>query len=81
MNVRFKGDVLIILDAHIDCLEGWMEPILNRIANDRSVIVTPFVNAIDLTGMGLIQMQMYEYHFGWDWHFLFKGYFTLSFQR
>lgn len=71
--------MLIFLDAHVDCLEGWLEPILNRIANDRSVIAVPHVNAVDLWDQGLIRMQTHEYHFGWDWDLMFKGYFPNGF--
>lgn len=49
-----------------------MEPILNRIANDRSVIAVPLVNHISLDNMGLI--QTYEFHFGWNWDLMFRGY-------
>ncbi|XP_031629385.1 polypeptide N-acetylgalactosaminyltransferase 13-like [Contarinia nasturtii] len=41
-----KGNILTFLDAHMECTEGWLQPILSRIANDRSVVVVPLIDAI-----------------------------------
>lgn len=32
-----KGEVITFLDAHCECTEGWLEPLLARIAEDRYV--------------------------------------------
>lgn len=40
------GSVLIFLDAHIECTDGWIEPLLTRISSDRSVVAVPMVNRI-----------------------------------
>ncbi|KAI6648354.1 hypothetical protein LOD99_12163 [Oopsacas minuta] len=41
------GEVLIILDSHCECYEGWLEPLLDRIQTDRKVAVTPDITTID----------------------------------
>ncbi|KAF7646398.1 hypothetical protein LDENG_00187900 [Lucifuga dentata] len=47
-----EGDVVAILDAHIEVHVQWAEPLLTRIKEDRTVILTPVfdkVNYDDLT--------------------------------
>lgn len=34
-----KGQVITFLDAHCECTEGWLEPLLARIATNRYLIL------------------------------------------
>lgn len=66
-----QGNVLIFLDAHIECTEGWLRPILSRIASDRSVVVVPIIDAIDSDNMSYyandLAINAIRWHlmFGW----------------
>ncbi|KAB0404727.1 hypothetical protein E2I00_000344 [Balaenoptera physalus] len=44
---RATGDVLVFMDAHCECHPGWLEPLLARIAGDRSRVVSPVLDVID----------------------------------
>uniref|UniRef100_A0A8C4R9L9 Polypeptide N-acetylgalactosaminyltransferase n=1 Tax=Eptatretus burgeri TaxID=7764 RepID=A0A8C4R9L9_EPTBU len=41
------GEVLTFLDAHCECFYGWLEPLLARIAENRTRVVSPEIVAID----------------------------------
>jgi polypeptide N-acetylgalactosaminyltransferase len=44
-----KGDVIIFLDSHIETTEGWIEPLLDPISQNRTIVVTPIIDSIDYT--------------------------------
>lgn len=64
-----KAPVLTYLDSHCECTEGWLEPLLDRIARDSTTVVCPVIDVIDDTTL--------EYHWrdsggvnvgGFDWN-------------
>uniref|UniRef100_A0A8C5R8V0 Polypeptide N-acetylgalactosaminyltransferase n=1 Tax=Leptobrachium leishanense TaxID=445787 RepID=A0A8C5R8V0_9ANUR len=42
------GDTLTFLDAHCECYYGWLEPLLGRIAENHTAVVSPDIVTIDL---------------------------------
>lgn len=42
-----SGDVLLFLDSHCEANKGWLEPILDIIAKDRTHVVTPVIDTIN----------------------------------
>ncbi|KHJ85386.1 hypothetical protein OESDEN_14890, partial [Oesophagostomum dentatum] len=55
------GKVLTYLDSHCECMEGWIQPLLDRIKRDPTTVVCPVIDVID--------DQTFEYHYS-------KAYFT-----
>lgn len=50
--------VLTFLDAHCECTEGWLEPLLSEIYKDRTTVVCPIID--------VISDETFEYHAGSD---------------
>ncbi|KAM3722910.1 putative N-acetylgalactosaminyltransferase [Dirofilaria immitis] len=68
------GDVLVFLDSHCEVSEGWLEPLLTRIKDNRSAVLCPIIDHISaetlaysgsdrLTDVGGFWWSL---HFRWD---------------
>lgn len=42
-----RGQILTFIDAHCECTEGWLEPLLARIAENRYIVPSPTIDIID----------------------------------
>jgi len=69
-----KGSVLTFLDAHCECIDGWIEPMLQRIAENPKVVVTPVIESIDsdtfrmyLTPPKNIQKGIFDWSMTFNW--------------
>uniref|UniRef100_T1KB10 Polypeptide N-acetylgalactosaminyltransferase n=1 Tax=Tetranychus urticae TaxID=32264 RepID=T1KB10_TETUR len=66
--------VLTYLDSHCECTEGWLQPLLDRIARDPNTVVCPVIDVIN--------DKTFEYHYrgdansinvgGFDWNLQFN---------
>lgn len=43
---KLVSDVVSILDSHIEATKGWLEPLLDRIARDKTNVVWPVIDII-----------------------------------
>uniref|UniRef100_A0A3B3UR16 Polypeptide N-acetylgalactosaminyltransferase n=1 Tax=Poecilia latipinna TaxID=48699 RepID=A0A3B3UR16_9TELE len=59
------GDVVAILDAHIEVHVQWAEPLLARIKEDRTVILTPVFDKVDFDDLIVIPYMAYADGFDW----------------
>ncbi|XP_029450824.1 polypeptide N-acetylgalactosaminyltransferase 6 [Rhinatrema bivittatum] len=53
------GEVLTFLDAHCECFHGWLEPLLGRIAEDETAVVSPDITTIDLNTFEFAKPNQY----------------------
>ncbi|XP_060885241.1 probable polypeptide N-acetylgalactosaminyltransferase 8 [Labrus mixtus] len=59
------GDVVAILDAHIEVHVQWAEPLLTRIKEDRTVILTPVFDKVHFDDLTLTPYRTYAHGFDW----------------
>ncbi|XP_076439726.1 polypeptide N-acetylgalactosaminyltransferase 5-like [Babylonia areolata] len=50
-----QGPILIFLDSHIECGEGWMEPLVWEVSRNQSMAVTPIIDIIDKDTLAVVQ--------------------------
>ncbi|EFO18497.1 glycosyl transferase [Loa loa] len=68
------GDVLIFLDSHCEVSEGWLEPLLARIKENRSVVLCPIIDHISAETLAYSGSDRlanvggfwWSLHFRWD---------------
>ncbi|XP_077423171.1 polypeptide N-acetylgalactosaminyltransferase 6 [Vanacampus margaritifer] len=69
-----QGQVLTFLDAHCECFHGWLEPLMSRIAEEPSAVVSPRITSIDFNTFSFKKpaaVQHYSNHGSFDWALTF----------
>ena len=71
------GDALVFLDSHIEVTEGWLEPLLDPISSNRTVVVTPIIDVIDdmtfqykFNTSSEIPVGGFDWNLQFNWHTL-----------
>ncbi|CAF1511272.1 unnamed protein product [Adineta ricciae] len=69
-----EGDVIVILDAHCECVANWLPPLLTRIALNRKTLAVPIVDGIQWDTLQHNQAYGGSTLFRgiWEWGFLYK---------
>lgn len=67
------GAVLTYLDSHCECTEGWLEPLLDRIARNSTTVVCPVIDVIDDTTLEYVYHDSSGVNVGgFDWNLQFN---------
>lgn len=66
------GPVLVFLDAHCEATEGWLEPLLDRIARNHTAVVCPVIDVIGAIDMNYYSEVPVQAVGGFDWNLSFK---------
>lgn len=68
-----QGDVLLFLDSHCEVTELWIEPLVQRIKEDRTVFICPVIDIISDKTLAYLPVPQYTFQLGgFDW----TGHFT-----
>ncbi|XP_058498348.1 polypeptide N-acetylgalactosaminyltransferase 6-like isoform X2 [Solea solea] len=69
-----QGEVLTFMDPHCECFNGWLEPLLARISEQRSTVVSPVISVIDQYNLKFhkpfLQLQ-YHIRGNFNWNLTF----------
>ncbi|XP_076272857.1 polypeptide N-acetylgalactosaminyltransferase 5 isoform X1 [Rhynchophorus ferrugineus] len=70
---KVTGQVITFLDAHCECTEGWLEPLLARIVENRKTVVCPIIDVISDESFEYITASDMTWG-GFNWKLNFRWY-------
>lgn len=60
------GDVVAIYDAHIEVHSKWAEPLLARIKENRTIVLSPVFDRVDPSNLDVIKYETFSHAFDWQ---------------
>nr|XP_023017071.1 polypeptide N-acetylgalactosaminyltransferase 35A-like [Leptinotarsa decemlineata] len=66
---KAQGEVLIFLDSHIEVNIGWIEPLLDRIRENRTNVAMPIIDIINPDTFAYSSSPLVRGGFNWGLHF------------
>ncbi|XP_070838935.1 polypeptide N-acetylgalactosaminyltransferase 10-like [Chaetodon trifascialis] len=67
-----KGEVITFLDSHCEANVNWLPPLLDRIAQNRKIIVCPMIDVIDHDNFGYDTQAGDAMRGAFDWEMYYK---------
>lgn len=71
-SAKASGDVLVFLDSHVEANQGWLEPLLEQIKENRTTVACPMIDLINAETLVYSSSPMvvggltWALHFKWD---------------
>ncbi|KAJ8016285.1 hypothetical protein DPEC_G00005610 [Dallia pectoralis] len=67
-----RGETLTFLDAHCECFDGWLEPLLARIVEEPTAVVSPEIVVIDQNSLKFVKpIESAQNRGNFDWNLNF----------
>lgn len=71
--VNAEGPALVIMDSHVEVLEGWLEPLLDRIVQNKNTTAIAVCEELNMHTLALVKnVGIFVTGFSWDMIFKWK---------